>query len=66
VVKDAGSARVLISADAPLMSGSTLSSVPHTVEVVQGQGHIVFTSFHQSPSINPQMTAVLHFLIFEL
>ncbi len=57
---------VYVRGDARLMSGTTLSNVPHTVAFRPGAGRVLFTSFHQEPGINPQMQRALQLLIFEL
>ncbi|OGQ20451.1 MAG: hypothetical protein A2138_26740 [Deltaproteobacteria bacterium RBG_16_71_12] len=57
---------VYIRADAPLMDGTTLSNVPHTVRFLGGQGRVLYTSFHQEANISEQMEHALRILMFEL
>lgn len=57
---------VYIRADAPLMDGSTLGNVPHTVRFIGGQGRVLYTSFHQEANISEQMEHALRILMFEL
>jgi hypothetical protein len=57
---------VYVRADAELMSGETLSNVPHTVAFRPGAGRVLFTSFHQEAGINPDMQRILQLLMFEL
>lgn len=57
---------VYIRADAPLMNGTTLSNVPHTVRFTGGQGRVLYTSFHQEANISEQMEQALRILMFEL
>lgn len=67
VIQDIGaSVTVYISADAPLMSGTTLNDVPHTVRFSAGAGKVLYTSFHQEANISPQMEQALRLLMFEL
>lgn len=60
------SVTVYIRADAPLMDGTTLNDVPHTVRFSAGQGKVLYTSFHQEANISPQMEQALRLLMFEL
>ncbi|MBI1944592.1 MAG: carboxypeptidase regulatory-like domain-containing protein [Deltaproteobacteria bacterium] len=57
---------VYIRADAPLMDGTTLANVPHTVRFSGGQGRVLYTSFHQEANISEQMEHALRILMFEL
>ena len=57
---------VYIRADAPLMDGTTLANVPHTVRFLGGQGRVLYTSFHQEANISEQMEQALRILMFEL
>ena len=58
--------RVFIRGPATPIGGSPLPDVPHTVGFAHGEGHVVYTSFHQEPGINQAAEQVLRLLVFEL
>lgn len=67
VIQDiAANVNVYIRADAPLMDGTSLTNVPHTVRFTGGAGRVLYTSFHQEANISEQMEQALRILMFEL
>lgn len=57
---------VYLEADAPLIDGDTIVDAPQIVGFPHGEGHVVYSSFHQEPGIGAEQENVLKLIMFEL
>lgn len=57
---------VYLTADSPLLNGTTLTDVPQIVGFHDGEGRVLYSSFHQEPGSNPDQVTILELLMFEL
>ena len=57
---------VYLTADSPLLDGTTLQDVPQIVGFHHGEGRIIYSSFHQEPGSHPDQVRLLELLMFEL
>lgn len=57
---------VYLEADAPLIDGDTIDNAPQIVGFEHGEGHVVYSSFHQEPGIGVEQENVLKMIMFEL
>jgi hypothetical protein len=55
-----------LTADSPLLDGTTLYGAPQIVGFTYGTGHVVYSSFHQEPGIGADQEHILKLLMFEL
>jgi hypothetical protein len=57
---------VYMSANSPLLGGTTLQNAPHIVGFHHGEGRVVYSSFHQEPGLSDDQELILRLLMFEL
>lgn len=57
---------VYLEADAPLLDGDVITDAPQIVGFEHGEGHVVYSSFHQEPGIGVEQENVLKLIMFEL
>ena len=57
---------VYLTADSPLLDGTTLEDVPQIVGFHHGEGRVIYSSFHQEPGSHPDQVRLLELLMFEL
>lgn len=57
---------VYLVADSPLLDGTTLADVPQIVGFGEGEGQVIYSSFHQEPGSHPDQVSILKLLMFEL
>lgn len=66
MVSVASDVHVYVKGTSPLLNGMVVSNAPQLVGFDFGQGHVVYSSFHQEPGIGADQEKILKLVMFEL